>query len=151
MDCYTLPPLAPPEIHGFLQQAKVRVAEYAQQSKAANTWKAYHSDFADFRQLENRFEPFLLPRWDNDADLGRLLASFEATLPLREPSDLSGPALRALILRRSEGTMGEISALLNAAACLALSMGRERIDADIINEVNYRPPSERRRLFEASL
>lgn len=102
-------------------------------------------------QLENRFEPFLLPRWENDDDLGRLLASFEATLPLREPSDLSAPALRALVLRRSEGTIGEISALLNAAARLALSMGREQIDANIIEEVSYRPPSERRRLFEASL
>jgi hypothetical protein len=102
-------------------------------------------------QLENRFEPFPLPRWDNDADLGRLLASFEAILPLREPSDLSSPALRALILRRSEGTIGEISMLLNAAARLALSMGRERIDTTIIAEVSYHPPSERRRLFEASM
>lgn len=100
-------------------------------------------------QLENRFEPFPLPRWTDDADLGRLLASFEASMPLREPSGLSAPALRALILRRAEGTIGEMAALLIAAARLALDGGRERIDAEIIAAADYRGPSERRRQFES--
>jgi hypothetical protein len=100
-------------------------------------------------QLENRFEPFPLPRWTDDADLGRLLASFEASLPLREPSALSTPAMRALILRRSEGTIGEMAALLIAAARLALTNGRERIDTEIIAAADYRAPSERRRQFES--
>jgi hypothetical protein len=102
-------------------------------------------------QLENRFEPFLLPRWSDGADLGRLLASFEASIPLREPSGLSAPALRAQILRRSEGTIGEMTALLTAAARLALDQGRERIDAEIIMAADYRAPSERRRQFESIL
>ena len=51
-------------------------------------------------QLENRFEPFLLPSWEDGAEFGRLLASFEAVLPLREPSGLGLPAIRAVILRR---------------------------------------------------
>jgi hypothetical protein len=42
-------------------------------------------------QLENRFEPFLLPPWEDGPELGRLLASFEAVLPLREPSGLGAP------------------------------------------------------------
>lgn len=37
-------------------------------------------------QLENRFEPFFLLPWEDGPELGRLLASFEAVLPLREPS-----------------------------------------------------------------
>lgn len=102
-------------------------------------------------QLENRFEPFMLPRWTDNADLGRLLASFEATLPLREKSGLSSPALRSLILQRSEGTIGEMAALLGAATRLALSNGCERIDADILARADYRAPSERRRHFEAAL
>ena len=100
-------------------------------------------------QLENRFEPFPLPRWSDDADLGRLLASFEASLPLWEPSGLSAPGMRALILRRSEGTIGEMTALLMAAARLALVEGRERIDAAIVMAADYRAPSERRRQFES--
>jgi len=64
-------------------------------------------------QLENRFEPFLLPAWEDGPEFGRLLASFEAVLPLCEPSGLGGPAMRAHILRRSEGTIGEVAALLN--------------------------------------
>jgi hypothetical protein len=66
-------------------------------------------------QLENRFEPFLLPIWEDGPEFGRLLASFETVLPLREPSGLGLPAMRAAILRRSEGTIGEVAALLVAA------------------------------------
>jgi hypothetical protein len=102
-------------------------------------------------QLENRFEPFSLPRWTDGPTLARLLASFEATLPLREPSKLGSRDVRALILRRSEGTIGEISALLAAAMSLALETGRECIDADLVNAAPYRAPSQRRRQFEASL
>ena len=102
-------------------------------------------------QLENRFEPISLPRWIDGIELGRLLASFEATLPLRNPSELGCAALRSLILRRSEGTIGEIAALLSSAARLALANGREQLDEALIEAADYKTPSERRRQFEASL
>ena len=102
-------------------------------------------------QLENRFEPFLLPPWEDGAEFGRLLASFEAVLPLREPSGLGLPAMRASILRRSEGTIGEVAALLAAAAEAALLGGLERIDADSLETTVYQPPTVRRRLFERAL
>jgi hypothetical protein len=102
-------------------------------------------------QLENRFHPFLLPRWEDDAEFGRLLASFEAMLPLGEPSHLGSPAMRALVVRRSEGTIGEIAALLVQAATAALLAGRERIDAVAIEAADYQPPSLRRRSFERQL
>lgn len=102
-------------------------------------------------QLENRFEPISLPRWNDGVELGRLLASFEATLPLREPSNLSSPALRSLILQRTEGTIGEMSTLLSAATRKALATEQEHIDADTILGADYLGPSERRRQFEASL
>lgn len=110
-------------------------------------WLAVRTD----DQLENRFEPFLLSPWDDGPELGRLLASFEAVLPLREPSGLGSPAMRARVLRRSEGTIGEMAALLAAAADAALRAGRERIGADQIEAADYRPPAARRRLFEAAL
>jgi hypothetical protein len=102
-------------------------------------------------QLENRFEPFPLPRWEDHTELGRLLASFEAVLPLREPSGLGAPAMRAHVLRRSEGTIGEIAALLAAAVDAALRAGEERIGTGALDAAEYQPPSVRRRLFEREL
>ena len=102
-------------------------------------------------QLENRFEPFLLSSWEDGPEFGRLLASFEAVLPLREPSGLGASAMRALVLRRSEGTIGEMTALLAAAADAALRSGRERIAPDAIDAADYQPPSVRRRLFEREM
>ena len=102
-------------------------------------------------QLENRFEPFLLPPWEDGPEFGRLLASFEAVLPLREPSSLGAPAMRAHVLRRSEGTIGEVAALLAAAADATLAAGEERIDAAALERADYQPPLVRRRLFEREL
>ena len=102
-------------------------------------------------QLENRFEPFLLPPWEEGPELGRLLASFEAVLPFREPSGLGAPAMRAHVLRRSEGTIGEIAALLTAATEAALLAGAERIADAALDAAEYQPPSVRRRLFEREL
>jgi type II secretory pathway predicted ATPase ExeA len=102
-------------------------------------------------QLENRFEPFALPRWQADADYASLLASFEATFPLRYPSYLSQPPLSTHILAQSEGTIGEISTFLTRAATLAIRSGQERIDLPLLAQVEYHPPSERRRLFERTL
>jgi len=102
-------------------------------------------------QLENRFEPFLLPVWEDGPEFGRLLASFEAVLPLREPSGLGTPAMRAQVLQRSEGAIGEVAALLAAAADAALQAGDERICMAALNEADYQPPTVRRRLFEQAL
>jgi hypothetical protein len=102
-------------------------------------------------QLENRFEPFPLPLWEDDLEFARLLSSFEAALPLHEPSNLAVDAeLRSLILRRSGGMIGEIAALLVSAASTALLSGRERIDRAMIDAADYRGPDERRAIFEAS-
>ena len=102
-------------------------------------------------QLENRFEPLLLPSWEDGPEFGRLLASFEAVLPLREPSSLGAPAMRAQVLRRSEGTIGEMTALLAAAADAALLAGEERISAAALDQADYQPPTVRRRMFEQEL
>lgn len=56
-----------------------------------------------------------------------------------------------MILRRSEGTIGEIAALLAAASETVLLAGQERIDATSLEAAGYQPPSVRRRLFENAL
>jgi type II secretory pathway predicted ATPase ExeA len=45
-------------------------------------------------QLADRFEAVELPPWHNDNDSRRLLASFQALLPLRKKSDFSAPDIR---------------------------------------------------------
>lgn len=102
-------------------------------------------------QLENRFEPFVLPRWQDDDEYAALLASFEAVLPLRKPSHLADPALASYILTKTEGTIGELTTLLTQAAVQAITTGQECIDQPLIEAGQYHGPNERRQLFERAL
>lgn len=49
-----------------------------------DAWLAIRTD----PQLENRFEPFVMPPWQPGPDAARLLQGFATLLPLRRPSDL---------------------------------------------------------------
>jgi type II secretory pathway predicted ATPase ExeA len=100
-------------------------------------------------QLASRFEPAALPRWRLDRDFQMLLASFEQVLPLREPSRLADKHLARKLLALSEGSLGELSALLTNAAVYAVQSGAERIDQKVLAAVDWVPPSERRRRAES--
>ena len=102
-------------------------------------------------QLENRFAPFVLPRWQPDAEAGALLASFAAAFPLRRPSSLATPEMTEYLLTRSEGTIGELAALLTEAAVAAIESGEEAINQRTLLMATYAGPTERRRLFEREL
>lgn len=102
-------------------------------------------------QLENRFEPFVLPTWEPDEQACSLLASFAASFPLREPSPISGQDMAEYLLARSEGTIGELAQLLAAAATAAVDSGLESIDHRTLTMADYHGPSERRRMFEREL
>ncbi len=102
-------------------------------------------------QLENRFEPFTLPLWENDFEYGKLLASFTSLLPLRKASDILNEETRNYILRRTEGTIGEISSLLTKAAVFAIDSGKECIDIATLETTDYESPTERRRKFERDI
>jgi Bacterial TniB protein len=99
-------------------------------------------------QLANRFEPAALPRWRLDQEFQRLLVSFERALPLRTASRLADEPLARKLLALSEGSLGELSALLTAAAVYAVTSGAERIDAEVLVAIEWVPPSERRRQAE---
>jgi len=92
-----------------------------------------------------------LARVPDSTPIHSLLASFESVLPLCEPSGLGAPAMRAHVLRRSEGTIGEVAALLAAAMEAALLAGEERIGLSALDAAEYQPPTVRRRLFEREL
>ncbi|MCC3769545.1 TniB family NTP-binding protein [Streptomyces sp. UNOC14_S4] len=102
-------------------------------------------------QLENRFAPLTLPRWERDADACSLLASFAAAFPLRRPSPIATPEMAGYLLTRSEGTIGELAHLLTDAALAAITSGEEAINQRTLLLAPYAGPSERRRLFEREL
>ena len=99
-------------------------------------------------QLENRFQPFTLPLWGNDSEFRKLLASFVSIFPLRKPSNIIDEESSNYILRKSEGTIGEIASLLSKAAIFAIDSGKEFIDLSSIEVTDYESPTERRRQFE---
>lgn len=102
-------------------------------------------------QLENRFEPFILPVWEAGDDTRLLLASFAASFPLHRPSIIDTEDMMTYLLARSEGTIGELAHLLTTAAVVAVDSGIESINQKTLAMTDYAGPSERRRLFEREL
>lgn len=101
-------------------------------------------------QLENRFEPFLLPKWKAGREYESLLASIAAILPLEKPSNLNDPEISKYILGKSEGILGEIVTLVRKAAIQAFYT-YETINKTIFRMIDYHSPAERRQIFERSL
>jgi hypothetical protein len=102
-------------------------------------------------QLENRFEPLVLPRWRPDDQARSLLASFAAAFPLRRPSPISNPEMTEYLIGRSEGTIGELANLLAEAAEIAIISGEESINATTLSLATYRGPCERRHVRACTL
>jgi hypothetical protein len=102
-------------------------------------------------QLENRFEPFLLPVWKAGQEYETLLASIASVLPLKYLSNLNHQKIANQILDKSEGILGEVFTLLRRAAVLAIELGDERIDEKILSMIDYHSPTERIRLYERSI
>lgn len=96
-------------------------------------------------QLSNRFDHALLPRWQNDDEYLRLLATFERAMPLRKASNLIDGGLADKIYSMSEGYIGEIDRLLIEAAVKAVIKGVECIDKKILDRIVWTAPSDRRR------
>jgi replication-associated recombination protein RarA len=92
------------------------------------------------QQLADRFEAVELPPWHNDNDFRRLLASFQAILPLRKRSDLSAPDIRQEILRRTEGITVRIVRLLEQLAVEAVRSGSEEIALDRLSLMDSQAP-----------
>lgn len=99
-------------------------------------------------QLSNRFEPVTLPRWEMDHDFQRLVASFERMLPLKQASNLAQQDMASSLYAMSEGYIGELSRLLSEASVLAINSGTETISAKTLQQVDWTPPSKRKRQLE---
>lgn len=112
-----------------------------------DAYRAIRSD----DQLENRFKPFILPRWRDNDELMSLLASFSSSFPLHRISDLHNKEIARYILARTEGTIGEISLLLIYAAIAAIESGEEAINSKTLSIVDYDSPTQRRQRFEREI
>lgn len=97
----------------------------------------------DDKQIQNRFPPLVLPKWQLDDEFLQLLASFEAILPLRRASDLASEHLAPLLLVMTGGLIGELSTLLKLAAIKAIGSGKERISRTLLLELRWIPPDQR--------
>lgn len=95
-------------------------------------------------QLENRFLPEILPRWNMDIEFRKLVASFEKVIPLRYPSDLQSVLIAAKLHAMSEGSIGELSTLLNMAAIKAIKTGIDKITPEILGTCGFVPASKRK-------
>lgn len=81
-------------------------------------------------------------------DFQRLLASFEKMLPLKQPSGLAQQKLASTLFAISEGYIGELSRLLSEASILAIKTEVECISEEILSQVDWTPPSKRKRQIE---
>lgn len=117
---------------------------------ALGTKEAYLAIRSD-DQLENRFEPFILPRWEYNEEYLCLLASFGKIFPLKHPIDLTEPALAKKILERSDGKIGEISTIIKKAVIWALQYRGEYLTEDVFDRIDYQSPAERRQEIERKL
>lgn len=98
-------------------------------------------------QLANRFEPKILSKWQFDEEYLRLLASFERILPLKEPSYLIEKSIANTILIKSEGLLGEIVKIIEMSSILAIETGMEKINKNIIDNIDYVSPSDRKKMI----
>lgn len=74
----------------------------------------------------------------------QLLKSFEYTLPLKKPSNLTDTSIAVKLLSMSEGLIGELSDVLTKAAVKAIESGKEKIDQKVLKEIDFIPPVARK-------
>jgi replication-associated recombination protein RarA len=91
------------------------------------------------QQLADRFEAIELPRWHNDEAFHRLLSSFQSILPLKQRSNLVSPAMRRLLLERTDGVTVRLVRLIETLAVEAIRSGSERIDQDSLLNMTKSP------------
>jgi len=92
-------------------------------------------------QLGRRFHPLVtIPKWEFSDIARNLLADFEATLPLRKPSNLHETMLATQILEMSEGLTGYIGKLIRQAAIKAIQTETEAITADLLTNLEWKQP-----------
>lgn len=107
--------------------------------------------FQTDQQLGNRFEPFPLPRWSFNRDYAAFLWSLCGGMKLKNESNFRSKQLVVRFHTMAEGLTGETYKLMTLAAEAAVSTGREMIDVELLDELPWVAPSERRRTSRLGL
>lgn len=92
------------------------------------------------RHLKGRFQFRELPLWRCDDYLRHFLEAYESTLPLKKRSNLGSLQMMKLIVKESEGVMGDIVERLKLAAALAIENGEEKITRDLFERARFEIP-----------
>lgn len=99
-------------------------------------------------QMQSRFRPVKLPKWNLDEEYAALLASLELMLPFRKhPGISTNEKLATKIFDMSEGVLGYIVDLVEKCAISTLKKGKERISDDDLKGIDYVRPSEQREAY----
>lgn len=101
-------------------------------------------------QLASRFEPIQLPNWELNIEFRRLLVSFESLLPLFKPSGLDSKGLAIRLYEMSEGNLGSLAKILEAAAVIAIKTEVEQITHKVLDDINWVKLSEYGKAIEMS-
>lgn len=96
------------------------------------------------RQLANRFNKTLLPKWKYNDDFINLLATYQQTIKLEKEFSIITPKISRLIYDLGEGLLGEYIRIIKLLWKEAIESGDETISLNTFNKINYTPPSERR-------
>jgi hypothetical protein len=95
-------------------------------------------------QIENRFQPVVLPHWKFNKEFRQLLASYQRILPLKKESRLNDKQIALKLYAMSEGAIGELSRLLNLAAAYAIKSGDEEVTLKGLESCGYVAPNARK-------
>lgn len=96
------------------------------------------------RQLANRFNKTLLPKWKYNDDFINFLATYQRTIKLENDFSIITPKISRLIYDLGEGLLGEYIRIIKLLWKEAIESGDETISQETFNRINYTPPSERR-------
>jgi hypothetical protein len=95
-------------------------------------WDIFKTD----EHVRTRFKVLPIVRLENDEEFAELLDNWEAVLPLKKPSKLSGAKLRARIYEISGGLMGNIEEVLKSAAGAAIGE-EEQITLGVLKMIGF--------------
>lgn len=93
-------------------------------------------------QFKSRFKPAVIPTWSPGDELESLLASFEALLPLEEPSDLASDELIDYILTHTDRTIGDIYDLLKESTVYAIKNGQKKLSIPVMEKSKHMSPQK---------
>lgn len=93
-------------------------------------------------QHASRFDVITLPSWELNAEFQRLLAGFEAVMPLKQASRLHEPEKAMLLHAICGGNIGDLHRLLMECSREAILSGQEHIDKPIIESKSWCRPTK---------